>query len=239
MIKIMAKTMAVVCALVGFASMASAGYWDCCFTPYIGLDAQGRHVDFNNRFGGNVFKKDYPQGNLYFGTKLTQFFGLEAGYEWTKRMHRTVSLGTSEAVFGVPVRATAAPSTIRGKSKFDGWHANVIGFLPVTDDCCTELFASLGIVQMRAAFEGIAIAAGVDTIDPQESIFFRQTKTIARANLGIQTKIVDAFGIRASIGWENTSRIRPFVNDIASPLATQIKVKDSFIYGLGISYTFC
>ncbi len=236
------KKIALVCALAGFAATASADWDNCwCITPYVGLDAQGRHVAFDNRFGNNLFKKDYPQGNAYVGFKFTRCFGLEFGYEWTKRMHRQVSLNSNEFSLGAPLAGLPAPTTIKSKAKFDGWHANLVGFLPITDDCCTELFGSVGIVQLRAFFERRTISNGTGPLNNGLGFIthLRDNRTLARANLGIQTKIVDAFGLRASIGWENTSKIRPFATNSDAPSITQVKARDSFIYGIGISYTFC
>lgn len=232
------KKIALVCALAGFAATASADWDNCwCFQPYVGLDAQGRHVEFTKGFGDNLFKQDYPQGNVYAGVKLMDWLGLEAGYEWTKRMHRTSSLGGGAVNLGNTVAGAISPVVYTSKAKFDGWHANLVGFLPIMEDCCTELFASVGVVHLRSFFERSLISvAGA----PSTSIaHFRQSKTIARANLGVQAKIVDAFGIRASIGWENTSKIRPFATNTDALATTQVKMKDSFIYGLGIFYTFC
>lgn len=232
------KKNALICAVLAVVSMVSAGVANAwCFSPYIGIDAQGRHVDFDSKFGKNIFKRDYPQGNLYAGVRLCDYIGLEAGYEWSKTMHRTSSLAAGQPYLGAPVLAGLNPLQIVGTSKFDGWHANIVGFLPITEEYCADLFVSVGIVQMRASFHPTA-----DPGDINERRVFNKTNTLARANIGVQSLIIGNLGVRLMAGWENTKRMtltpRDNLHENISNINQRVKLKDSFNYGIGIFFTY-
>ncbi len=232
------KKSALICAMVGIIATLFAGVVNAwCFSPYIGIDAQGRHTSFTRNAGRGIFKHDYPQGNIYAGVRLSDYFGIEAGYEWTKRVHKNSTIAGGQPFLGTVTFPGDTHITI-ATSRLDGWHANIVGYLPICNEC-TDLFASVGIVQMRAYFQPtITSFAGIATDNPRT---FRKYKTIARANIGIQSILIGYLGVRATVGWENTSRIKAFPTDLLTlnnAVTERVKMRDSFIYGVGIFFSF-
>jgi hypothetical protein len=47
---------------------------------YIGADAQVRNMRFEPNYGGNIYKREYPQSNVYIGVKGNEYIGIEAGF---------------------------------------------------------------------------------------------------------------------------------------------------------------
>ena len=229
---------------------------DLCLTPYVGVDAQIRHMPFQKDFGGNVLKKNYPQGNFFAGLKFNDYVGIEAGYEVSKKKSRSVKHNNSDIVFGKPLEQNEPPfipsveNISYGTSKIYGWNANLMGFLPIfCEDNSLQLIGSVGIAQLKIKskneLKSLETTATLDSIteeingSTQNTIIFnmhyKKRKAVLRLSSGIQNMITDCIGIRALVTWENTAKLR--VTTGTKVFNTE-KPKNSFKYGLGIFTSF-
>ena len=232
---------------------------DLCLTPYVGVDAQIRHMPFQKNFGGNVLKKNYPQGNFFAGLKFNQYVGVEFGYEASKKKSRKVTHDNSDIVFGEPLEQVDPPFLLgidhasHSSSKINGWNANLVGFFPILcEDNSLQLIGSIGVAQLKLKAKNTLSVTEVTSIDVAGIIpgteteihpfntHFTKKKAVLRLSGGIQNMITDCIGIRALVTWENTAKLKGKGKRIEIGEATfsVVKPKNSFNYSLGIFTSF-
>ncbi len=220
---------------------------DSGLTPYVGLDAQLRHMSYKSGFGGNLFNHNYPQGNVYVGLKFNNCIGIEVGFTGGPKRSRDtvlqfgdVNLGTA---LNTPLDAIFAPIVYNTSTKVSSLHADIIGFYPL--GCDIQLYGSVGASRLRARFTRASVAfsggslLGTDSAIPEK---FARSKTVLRLGIGLQQMLTCNVGIRGGINWENTSKL----NNITAPISVipdgsfqpVIKLKDSFTYNLGVFWQF-
>ena len=207
--------------------------------PYIGIDAQIRHMNFTKGFGDNLFRNIYPQCNTYLGVKFNDYFGIELGYQASKKQTRIVSLNTGAINLGTAVPAPASPVVFASDSKIQGAHINLVAFYPTYSDEL-ELFASIGVGRLKAQFTRFTISIGNGPVPSSlpTTFKFTQSQTVARINTGFQKMISDCIGFRGTIGWENTSRFKAITSSPITRRLTEIRLKNSIVYSLGIFANF-
>jgi hypothetical protein len=202
--------------------------------PYVGFDVQQRNLRFQKGYGDNTFESHYPQGNLYVGLMLTENFGIELGYEKTLKRSRDSQFTGGDVLLGNT--ATAGSSgRFQSHGELYGPHINIIALYKPCDDYPLEIFGSIGAAYLTAKFDRNLVefnngpAASLRT--------FEQDKAIWRLGAGLQYLFVDCIGVRASLGFENTSQMRMITREVlANP--PQVKLKDSLLWGLGLFYLF-
>lgn len=203
-------------------------------TPYIGADAQWRNTIFKQNFGKNIFKTNYPQGNIYAGVQFSDYLGVEGGFEGTSRVTRSNFISAGTVVLGVP----ALDEMVIAQSSFDGWHASVVGYLPIRNEWRCSLVGSVGFTSLRVKLNEITTPAGTAEVFP---LAFAKRNSVLRLGAGIRHFFNDCMGFRAMVFWENTRKfksvttISPFPERILPETA---KLKDSVIAGLGLFVQF-
>ena len=210
------------------SAIAGIDCMDLCLTPYVGADAQMRHMGFEKDFGGNALKKNYPQGNFFAGLKFNQYVGVEFGYEASKKKPRSVTHNNSDIVFGSPLQQgeptdLGFDDTSHSSSKINGWNTNLVGFLPIfCEDNSLQLIGSVGVAQLKIRSKNsLKNVLVITTFDPNtgepngtQSITtignrdFTKRKAVLRISSGIQNMITDCIGIRALVTWENTAKLK-------------------------------
>lgn len=234
----------VMCAV---SNNAFAGL-DCCFTPYVGADAQIRHMEFKRNLGGNALKKNYPQGNFFAGLKLNECVGVELGYTIAGKKSRTVKHNNSDIVFGLPLEqptplVPAINSVTHNASKVDGWNLNLVGFYPILcEDNSLQLIGSIGVTQLKIRTKNITEATFVSStvVTETDHIHFKKRKAVLRLSGGVQNMLTDCIGIRALVTWENSAKLSVHGKDINTAQVTRFiaKPENSFSYGLGVFTVF-
>lgn len=212
------------------------------FNPsaYLGFDWQMRHMSWARNFGNNLFKKNYPQGNLFLGFKFNDYVGLEVGYQATVTRTRYSRLGAGSTALGIPVGSPPAffpPVTHRSNSQFKGWNGAINGYLPVYLPDCVYLFGGIGFSHLKLFQRDLIVQ---DRIDPfainRFSSTFKKNKTVLALTGGALIKLDEVTAFRLKIGWENTSKFKTLLarehfnqNGIG-----RLRTRNSFVYGLGI-----
>ena len=218
------------------ASSVGASVWngDCDLVPYVGIDAQWRHMSFKKDFGKDQTAENYPQGNAYVGLKVTPFFGVELGYESTTNKNKNSTVLGRDRTFGfifLPDEHERNQSfNFKTKTKIHGPHLDFVGFLPISDEYCLDLVGSLGVAYLKSK----ATFTLQDPLAPSLSLTSK-SKWVARVGLGVQQMITDQFGVRAMATWENTSQLKLKVKGKNEPSG---RTEDSFILGLGLFFNF-
>ncbi len=246
------KKLALVAApIVLLAASASAAENRWGIKPYVGADAEFRHMDYHKAFGGNIINHDAPQGNVYGGIRLGEYFAVEAGYEATKRKTRASSLKTGDTLAGfiLPLFVGAPRCNLTRwstTSQTKGLHANILGFFPICELYRLKLIGMVGFARLKAksTLHFLANEDGdvLDQIQGETINIFRTKKTVLRLGAGLQHMIDCNWGIRGMVKWEASKKLKMnSTNRILNgggPVTFSIRPKNSVIYSIGAFYTF-
>jgi len=217
-------------------------------TPYVGVDAGIRHLDFQSGFGRNLFVKKVIQTNLYAGLKLHENFSIEGGWEATPLKNKTLVLQPGDAALGFdlpPVINDGNPEAHAFNWKMDGWHINLVGHTPtISDQYPITFFGSVGIGRKRIVIENKFFAEG-DPLQPFPDYVvarYRRTftafKPLLRATIGTRYMFNQHFGARLYFGWENTKRFSKLNSKEVPGGVSKASLDNSTFLGLGICYQF-
>lgn len=247
------KLALVVAPIVLLAASAATAENRFGLTPYVGADAEFRHMDYHKAFGGNVINHNSPQGNVYAGVRLSEYLGVEAGYEATKRKTRRSTLKNGDILTGFTLDNPAAPAPdvygFNTTTQTKGLHANFVGFLPICDLYRLQLIGMVGLARLKTKTTLTWETLNDNSIGPavptgQDINIFRAKKTVLRLGAGLQHMINCNWGVRGMVKWEASKKLKmssttnPAIT-FGNPLATlSIKPKNSVIYSLGVFYTF-
>ena len=222
---------------VAYASLDTSDFIGS-LRPYAGVDLQRRHMGMEQAFGGNIWDRNFNQLDLFGGVRFLEYFGLNAGYEFTERKVRNNVLNVGDTRLGSVLTAGDGILSERGKNKINAWHVDFMGFLPICPRYHVELLGSVGLARAHLKMQEIIYAQNGILANNPVVRNYSEKRTLARASLGVQTIMFDHLGVRLSGTWEDTSRfknLKPIENRSATTLA---KVQDSIIYGLGIFYIY-
>lgn len=211
---------------------------DLCLEPYIGVTGQGRHITFVSGFGDKLFKKDYPELDVYLGVKFNDYFGIEGGYKVSTTETQVASLGGDDTAVGIPV--LDPPAVHRGTSSFKGWHGDLVGYLPIMQPNCVYLLGSIGFSRIQVFARDKLVQnnfrGSTAFLENQFVRTFTKTQTILTLGTGLQVRLDEKSSIRVKIGWENTGTIKSVLPQ--ESINGLLKLGDSFTYGIGIVINF-
>lgn len=210
-----------------------------CLTPYVGADAQFRHMNFKTNYGDNLFEHHSPQGNVYAGMRINDYLGIEAGYESSFRTTRTVVLGAGYISAGVPASPTTTSAQFTSTLRINGPHLNILGFFPISEEYRLKFVALAGIASLKANLQrrlNYTTSAGVTTTSNTVSTF-ENRKTVLRLGGGLEHMLTKQWGVRAGFVWENTARFQVPSTSPTSPRAL-VQTKNTTIYSLGAFFKF-
>lgn len=213
---------------------------DIYLMPYIGVTGQGRYIQFAEDFGNKVFKRDYPEVDIYLGLKFNDYFGIEGGYKISTTETLVSSLPTGDIASGFPV--IFGPEVHRGTASFKGWHGDLVGFLPIMLPDCVYLLGSIGFNRIEV-FARDKLVQNQQPPNPPQAFLdgtnvntFSKTQTILTLGTGLQIQLDDKSSIRFKIGYENTSSVKSITDK--EEATHSLRLKDSFTYGIGIVINF-
>lgn len=229
---------------------------DLALTPYLGIDAQMRHMGFDKNFGGNVLKKRQPQGNVFLGLKYRECVAVEFGYEFTRTQRRARRYDVGNSVFGqtflpVPLGFSSTQES-HVSSKLYGWNINLVGFFPILcGENNLQLVGSIGMARLKSKTRDAFISTvtepdrfsdplifpnATQTITDFDRFHYKRRKTVLRLGTGLQHMMSDCLGIRALINWEHTDKIKARGRNVTTHMVSprKTKLKNSVNYGIGI-----
>lgn len=211
----------------------------CVEQPYyLGVDAEWRDMGFKRGLGDNLFKRKYLEGNVYGGMKFTDYFGVEIGYRESAKKRSKSANEADQMELGdtIPAGVNYSSNLVQIKAPY----INLVGYLPICKESGTELLGSVGFahtwVRLRHRPTGIQVGPFSQAQQNGLQDDFKKEKFILQVKAGIQQLITCNFGIRAVVGWENTSKfknIKSIQND-----ALRASLKNSTTYGLGAFFNF-
>lgn len=230
----MKKTLALLAApavLLAASAVMAENHWGV--TPYVGADAEWRHMNFQKGFGNNLFNHDYPQGNVYVGVQFNEYLAVEGGYEATERKTRTNTLRTGDTTAGILIDTPNSTVQYNSTGQVKGLHANLIGLLPICESYRLKLIGLVGFARLKGNF--VRTRTLVDGFSLPDSVNFKARKSVLRLGAGLQHMINCNWGVRGMVKWEESKKLKMIGIENA---LTSIKPKNSFIYSIGAFYTF-
>lgn len=207
------------------------------FAPYAGLDHQWRKSDYQKDKGSNLFKMDYPQGNVFLGARFHDYASIEAGHQFTPMRTRTAYLDRGETVLGV--FPTRAPERHITKCKITGWNIGLLGHFPIFEIKArpVELLGYVGRVALRAYHQDILLQDNTGPLDfmATKKTFIKRA-SVWKFGMGAQY-VFKAIGIRGMIGFENTNRFKDLKPDESKAGKRRLSLKDTTLMSAGMFVT--
>ncbi len=205
--KNIAKSLVVAGAMAVAGSVSADVIAD--LNPYVGVEYQQGWMKPKNLYlARDIAPKAFQGFDLYVGTKIQDNFGVELGYDWSRNQKKSWTNSNLPKLVNTSVVG-------KTKAKRSAVHLDLVGFMPVAD--CTELFASVGVGSVKAKAnvtvadkdaKGVALTpAQLADAKAATSVTFK-AKTVLRLGAGVNYMVTDMVGLRAKLGWENTSRLR-------------------------------
>ena len=210
------------------------------FKPYLGLEYSQRSLNMVEGYGKGLFVKRLPQGNVFFGLKLNDYIGIEAGYLFSQAATRTTYSTEGSQIFGSlvagPGEFFVADSTIN----LFGPHINFQAYLPIG----TTPFAGIGslgfsLITLKARFKPLGDID--DLIYPPDAVeiltrHFSSTKLVSHIMGGLGYQMTNSINIRFLMGLETTSRFKNITPQEVSSF--KMNLKNNSIANLGFTYSF-
>lgn len=206
------------------------------FTPYMGVDVESRHFDFQKGYGDNLFRHDYPQGNIYVGARI-KYIGAELGYQTTLKRNRINTLGPGDISAGLTIPNYTIQYQSTGQLK--GFHANLVVFIPVAREYGIDLLGIAGMTRLKADFVRTSISLNEGPIPvgwPTNAVFSKK-RNVFRLGTGLQHMFIPNWGVRAMIKWEKTNKFNT-LNDVLDNDTVIVNKNNSVIYSVGTFIAF-
>lgn len=234
--------------LMAFGMKANAFFLKDCdwqMTPYIGVDAQIRTIRWNQGLGENLFKRVYPQGNVFAGFRLHDYLGVEGGYEGSITRLAENNIAPEEIVANrsidevlVGLVPFVPPVLIASNFQIKGWHLNLVVYIPICENSL-DLIGSVGFARLNVFHRFRILADSLVTVNSLVTTrTFESEKNVARLGAGVQYMLNDCSGVRFLLNWENTARFKRIVSLETPTSAYRVSLKNSWIYGLGLFLRF-
>ena len=207
------------------------------FSPYLGLDHQWRKGHYHSEKGQNLFKMDYPQGNVFLGARFHDNFSVEVGYQFTPMRTRTAYVSSGERILGV--LPANAPERHITKSKITGWNIGLLAHYPIFDvrEHPVEILGYVGRVALRTYHQDILLQDKNGPLDFMiNTRTFIKRKTVWKFGAGAQY-IFKAVGIRGMVGFEDTNKFRDLKPDESKIGKRRLSLKDTTLISIGMFVT--
>lgn len=208
--------------------------------PFIAADVGYRDLDFDEDYGGNVFKSSLPQTGVQIGLRLWDYFGFQFGYERTRREGRTANLVPGDVVLGRLI-TPAGNEVHTTEAGIQGQHFDLLCFIPTHPMTGLELLLGLGVVRTKLLHKDIVVAQNNMTLAAPLNRTFRLKQTHYRVFGGVQklfdinsAPFIKQVGIRGIASYENTNQHengRPL--EIADSF---IRAKNSYVFSAGVVF---
>ncbi len=205
--------------------------------PYVGANIKVIHMDYKKGYGRNLLPHNIPQGSVYAGMKINKNLSIEAGYEHSVTRKRFSRLTQGDVSAGTPVISTLDPSYFISKITMKGPYVDAVRLYHISDNKATSLIVSSGIsfIKVRAKRRGTCIA----NLFPGLDRGLKGDKLVLRFSTGLQHMITNNLGIRTTVGWMNTSRVKVCSSDgVCAMFFPEIRPKDTINYSLGLLWSF-
>ncbi|HXH54605.1 MAG TPA: hypothetical protein VNK03_02545 [Gammaproteobacteria bacterium] len=192
----------------------------------------------------NLFVKEQPGFNVYFGWRFHPNFGAEFGYEWTDNKPKAFTVQNGSTLLGIS-NNSGAPVTLTSKVRFKTGAADLNAFIPLCatplwEDVIPEGIISLGIAGTKANMKifSDASTAATTAFSNQFTTIKGRSKAVYRAGVGLQTLVIESFGVRVLWRVESTSLLRGRNSMVTSNSGTRAIFKNASTLAAGLFFKF-
>lgn len=255
--KNIAKGLIVAGAMIGTGAASAFCLDDLC--PYVGGEYEWTSTSGNrDHHHGRGFAKSYNGGNFFIGGRWCDF-GVEVGYDFTQRKNRRHArtftqdqlanvIGADRAAAFFAGTGNTGAAFSRTRSRFNGWHIDLNGYMPVCD--CFELIGQIGYGWMKphvsSAFALTNNVAGVTlpgfTARGNALVHRLHSrggyKGVFRLGAGGQYMVTDCVGLRGMLRWKNMNQLRSGVRGDDNFRRHHHKARDAFSLAAGVFVKF-
>ena len=198
---------------------------------YVGFYVLKTSFSTKAGYGSNVFAKNPTAFNAFVGYKLPRNFFVEAGYEWTGKKGRTVDdvdVSTLPGITELPAGLANIP--IQTKVKIKSPYIGVGLSYPISFVNNTVISGLVGLSRTK-------IKAELNDLFTNDNAFggvFAKSKTTPMFKIILCHNVSKSLGIRFSATWHKLTNFK--ILDQNEFL--EIKMKNGYAFGLGVSYSF-
>lgn len=219
----------VVCA---FAPLANASHFHMD-SPYIGAEAIQTNQNYKSGWGKNVFRKDPMDYSFFAGSKFYKNFGAEIGYEFAPNRKTTKVFPVGSLVTaGTPSESAATlASQIKATHPYLGLFAEYDHHFSHIGKIKLQAMLGASATRINARYT-VLTNAGLNTSIGRD---FTKTKIVPMVKLSATYMATDRFGVRLSANYRNTASFKSHAKENT---ALQLRMKDTFGVGLGVTYSF-
>lgn len=212
--------------------------------PYFGADQQVNRTRFKHGYGENMFPKHHARLNIYSGLKFDECIALEAGYLSTISKSRFVTLNAGDSSLGSIIVPGLEPAVFKSYIKFKGYHLSVVNTFSMPEWDHFRVLGGAGVIFLKANAERDCISVSRPPISGNVREFEKKMP-ILRVMVSPEYRFKNMLGIRGSFCFLNTSAMKITAKhkeagpiSRASTVNPTIRLKDSFVYSLGLFYEF-
>lgn len=198
-----------------------------------------RSLSFEDGYGGKVFESSFPQVAFLVGVRFWDYFGVELGYQRTRREGSTARIAGGEKVIGRFIPSNVVSEHHVSEAGLQGQMLNFLLFLPTHPMTRFDIIFGIGIQRSKLLHKDVIVGINDITLDGPINRTFLKKQTHARVMGGIQKLleinnpgVVKRAGVRILAVWENTSTFKD-----APALEVHdafVTAKNSFVASLGL-----
>lgn len=181
------------------------------FSTYMGVEAGYRNTPFAKNMGAGLIPKKYPQGGIFAGVRLYDYFGFELGYKRTTHKERLNPLMRGE---GDVLTLELDPADFY-QPQFEGlmssFYGDLLAYFPVSEDYRLELIGAVGMSRLRYKMKMnlmIYEPTPPNILDSTVNLMFKEKIWMPKLALGIQHMLNSDFGLRLMFSWEQTAKLK-------------------------------
>jgi hypothetical protein len=219
-------------AMIAASNVGASMIDDIC--PLVGIDYQQVWSKGKGDFG-QLLPKSYPGASVYIGTRWAENWGVEVGFDYAARKHKSFTLPAGSTFFGSSVGG--APINGRVAVRRTGGHIDLAGYWCVAD--CLELVGTVGIglVHPKISVTAITTTGNAAIVNSLQAVSTK-TKAVPRVRVGANYMLTDCVGVRGLVGWEGTSSLRLKNNNTAGVNLANKAFKSSATLSAGVFVKF-
>jgi hypothetical protein len=209
--------------------------------PTIGVEAIQDFQKYKANFGDVVFKKNPQEYGIFGGFKFSKHFGIELGYDAQPSKGQNINIVPGESLPGGAIvsagNSLSVESWVRANHGYLGLFAEKKCHFSGFGKMKFQALIAASVTGIKARHATLATGVGVNSqAQYQASVrHYRKTRVVPMVKLSATYMVTDAVGVRLSGNYRNMSA---FKVNAKENFANQLKFKDSFGVGLGLSYTF-
>jgi hypothetical protein len=228
-------------SLVLAASMLASPVVTAADDMYAGIDIMKLTATTKDKYGSNAYYKSPLAYGVSAGYKFDDNLFAEVGYEFTGNKERTNRIGAGDFLPGAILQGAGTFDVLKTKLKLQhlnayfGYNFNMDDYLADVD---LTLAAGLSLTKLKAQQEVLENEVGAlnqAAIDASRRSFSK-TKVVPTIKATAGYKLNENVSVRCSASWKQLSGFKPKSEENPAA-ATQIKLKNSMSFGLGLTYT--